>query len=229
MSQNNSEEWSCAGLFSGLGQLEAGLERAGMRVLWSCEAAAGRRAVLRWERPSVPVYQKVEAIDAARVARPRVLAGGFPCQDVSDAGQRLGIEGLRSGLWAHFARLIGEFRPEYVIVENVPGLLARGMGRVLGDLAASGFDAEWDVLPAAAFGAPHLRARIWLLAYPRGQRAKADVTVFAGRPLPDVRTRWPAEPGVPRVDDGVPPWLGEAVGDSLVSQIAEYIGRRVIG
>lgn len=99
-----------------------------------------------------------------------VLCGGFPCQDISLAGKGAGIGGARSGLWSEFARLVGELRPRYVVVENVPALLGRGVGRVLGDLAALGFDAEWDCLPASAFGAPHRRDRFWLVAYPGGEQ-----------------------------------------------------------
>jgi site-specific DNA-cytosine methylase len=95
-----------------------------------------------------------------------VLCGGFPCQDISVAGRGEGIDGARSGLWAEYARLIRELRPRYVVVENVAALLARGMERVLGDLAACGYDAEWDCIPASAVGAPHRRDRVWLVAYP---------------------------------------------------------------
>jgi DNA (cytosine-5)-methyltransferase 1 len=104
-----------------------------------------------------------------------VLAGGFPCQDLSYAGKGAGIEGARSGLWSEFARLIGDLRPRYVVVENVPALLGRGLGRVLGDLAALGFDAEWDCLPASAFGAPHRRDRLWLVAYPDSHDAGRSI------------------------------------------------------
>jgi DNA (cytosine-5)-methyltransferase 1 len=95
-----------------------------------------------------------------------VLCGGFPCQDLSYAGRGAGLDGERSGLWIEYARLIRELRPRYVIVENVSALLARGLGRVLGDLAACGYDAEWDCIPASAVGAPHRRDRVWLVAYP---------------------------------------------------------------
>jgi site-specific DNA-cytosine methylase len=101
-----------------------------------------------------------------------VLCGGFPCQDISVAGRGEGIDGARSGLWGEYARLIRELRPRYVVVENVAALLARGMERVLGDLAACGYDAEWDCIPASAVGAPHRRDRVWLVAYPRSQDAK---------------------------------------------------------
>jgi DNA (cytosine-5)-methyltransferase 1 len=97
-----------------------------------------------------------------------VLCGGFPCQDLSYAGKGAGIDGERSGLWSEYARLIRELRPRYVVVENVPALLGRGLGRVLGDLAACGYDAEWDCLPASAFGAPHRRDRVWVVAYATG-------------------------------------------------------------
>ena len=95
-----------------------------------------------------------------------VLCGGFPCQDISNAGRRAGISGSRSGLWRYMVRAIRVVRPKYAIVENVAALLGRGMGTVLGDLAESGYDAEWDCLPAAAFGAQHERERIFVVAYP---------------------------------------------------------------
>jgi DNA (cytosine-5)-methyltransferase 1 len=96
-----------------------------------------------------------------------VICGGFPCQDISVAGKGEGIAGSRSGLWKEFARIIGEIRPRYVIVENVAALLGRGLGDVLGDLAEIGFDAEWHCIPASAVSAPHRRDRIWIVAYPR--------------------------------------------------------------
>jgi DNA (cytosine-5)-methyltransferase 1 len=99
-----------------------------------------------------------------------VITGGFPCQDISNAGRRAGIDGARSGLWSEFARILCGLRPRYVLVENVAAILVRGMGRVLGDLAALGYDAEWEVLPASAAGALHIRARVFIVAYPGGVR-----------------------------------------------------------
>ena len=92
-----------------------------------------------------------------------VVSGGFPCQDVSVAGKGAGIEGERSGMWTHMARIIGEVRPRFAFVENSPALLTRGLGRVLGDLAALGYDCQWTVLGAADVGAPHQRDRFWLV------------------------------------------------------------------
>lgn len=121
--------------------------------------------------PPFPVWDDVATFDG----RPwrgavDVVSGGFPCQDISVAGKRAGIDGERSGLWSHMARIVGEVRPRFVCVENSPALTVRGLGRVLGDLAALGFDAEWGVLGAADVGAPHQRDRIWILAYAQSER-----------------------------------------------------------
>jgi len=112
-----------------------------------------------------------------------VVSGGFPCQDISAAGGGEGITGSRSGLWKEMARIVGEVRPRYVFVENSPMLTSRGLGTVLGDLAALGFDAEWGVLSAADVGAPHLRERIWVLGYSNndGQVAAEVSRIIAQR------------------------------------------------
>lgn len=152
-------------LFSGIGGIDLGLERAGWRCAWQCESDPYARAVLAKHWPDVPCYPDVRELDGTEPAID-LLCGGFPCQDLSVAGKRAGIDGERSGLWREFARVIGLLRPRFVLVENVPGLLAHGLGRVLGDLAACGYDAEWDCLRAADVGAPHLRERVFLVAYP---------------------------------------------------------------
>jgi DNA (cytosine-5)-methyltransferase 1 len=106
-----------------------------------------------------------------------VVSGGFPCQDISAAGKGAGIDGERSGLWVEMARIIREVRPRYAFVENSPMLTSRGLGTVLGDLAEMGFDAEWGVYSAGEQGAPHERARIWIVAHAdvpeRGEERKA--------------------------------------------------------
>lgn len=108
--------------------------------------------------------------DSPEKRRIDLICGGFPCQDISVAGKGAGIEGSRSGLWSEYARIIGEVRPRYVIVENVAALLGRGLERVLGDLAALGFDAEWHCIPASAVGAPHRRDRVWIVGYANAER-----------------------------------------------------------
>jgi DNA (cytosine-5)-methyltransferase 1 len=116
--------------------------------------------------PPFPIWDDVRTFDGRRWRRiVDVVAGGFPCQDVSAAGTGDGLDGERSGLWTEMARIIREVQPRRVEVENSPMLTSRGLGRVLGDLAAMGFDVEWGVLSAADAGAPHLRERIWILAH----------------------------------------------------------------
>lgn len=159
-------------LFAGIGGLDIGLERAGMRCDWQVENDKYALQVLQKHWPAVPKYRDVRYfLGSKRWRRAReawgvdLICGGFPCQDISNAGRRVGITGKRSGLWSEFARVVRLLRPKYVLVENVPALTVRGLDRVLGDLASLGFDAEWDRIPACAVGAPHLRWRIFILAY----------------------------------------------------------------
>jgi DNA (cytosine-5)-methyltransferase 1 len=149
-------------LFSGIGGLDLGLERAGMEIVWQCESDPYCRAVLRKHWPHIELFGDVRTLYAPR--RVDLICGGFPCQPVSQAGRRRAQADDR-WLWPEMARVLRDLRPRYVLVENVPGLLARGMGDVLGDLASLGFDAEWESLPVAAFGAPHLRDRVFIFGY----------------------------------------------------------------
>ena len=159
-------------LFSGIGGFSLGLERAGMRTVAFCEIDPFCRKVLAKHWPGVPIHHDITKLRGTDVGSVDVICGGFPCQDISSAGQRVGITGPRSGLWAHYARLIGELRPAFVIVENVSDLRYRGLDDVLGDLAALGYDAEWHCIPAAAVDAPHFRDRLWIVAYPNGRRLR---------------------------------------------------------
>lgn len=125
--------------------------------------------------PPFPIWDDVQTFDG----KPwrgivDVVSGGFPCTDISAAGKGAGIDGEASGMWREMARIIHEVRPRYVFVENSPMLTSRGLGRVLGDLAAMGFDARWGVLGAADVGAPHQRDRIWIVAKWRGQLPHAQ-------------------------------------------------------
>jgi len=160
-------------LFAGIGGMDLGLERAGMQCRWQVEIDDYATKVLAKHWPTVPRFRDVRDVGAGCLERVDLIAGGFPCQDISVAGKGAGIAGKRSWLWAEYARIIGELRPRFVLVENVPALRSRGLGRVLGDLASLGYDAEWDCIPAAAVGAPHLRDRIWIVAYASGSRDRA--------------------------------------------------------
>jgi|10_taG_2_1085330.scaffolds.fasta_scaffold80038_2 DNA (cytosine-5)-methyltransferase 1 len=159
-------------LFAGIGGFDLGLERAGMEVRWQVEIDPFCRKVLAKHWPDVKRYEDVREVGAHNLEPVELICGGFPCQDISNAGKRAGITGARSGLWGEYGRIIRELRPSYVIVENVSALLTRGIDVVLGDLAESGYDAEWDVLSATAVGAPHRRERVWIVAYPQGQRQR---------------------------------------------------------
>ena len=124
-------------LFAGIGGMDLGLERAGMQCKWQVEINPYAQKVLAKHWPHVDRFEDVRAVGARELAPVDLIAGGFPCQDISHAGLRAGIDGERSGLWSEFARLVRELRPRYVLVENVAALLVRGVERVLGDLAAS--------------------------------------------------------------------------------------------
>lgn len=161
-------------LFAGAGGLELGARKCGgFRTVGYVERDRYAQGVLMsrirdGRLDDGPIWDDVTTFDG----RPwrgsvDVVSGGFPCQDLSYAGKRAGIiEGKRSGLWKEYARIVGEVRPRFVLVENVPGLLADGaLGVVLGDLANLGFDAEWSVLSACFMGASHPRERVFIVAY----------------------------------------------------------------
>jgi DNA (cytosine-5)-methyltransferase 1 len=167
-------------LFAGIGGFDLGLERAGMECAWQVEIDGYARRVLERHWPDVRRWDDVRTFppDPGDDWRVDVLCGGFPCQDISLAGRQAGIDGERSGLWSEFARIIGVLRPRYVIVENVAALVKRGLSRVIGDLVSLGYDAEWDVISAQSVGAPHIRERLWIVAYANGSRCQGPERPF---------------------------------------------------
>jgi DNA (cytosine-5)-methyltransferase 1 len=232
-------------LFSGIGGLELGLERAGMTTVGQVEIDPFCRRVLAKHWPEVPRHDDVRtAVEWWRGrARPRVdvVAGGFPCQPVSLIGKRRAQDDSRWG-WPWFADVVRALRPRYVLVENVPGLLTAGLGNVLGDLASLGFDAEWSMLSACAVGAPHSRERLFILAYPTGsdveQTDEVSATVPARRTSLGTtrgdarRASWLPEPAMDRVAYGAARSVGfaelQALGNAVVPQVAEHVGRLII-
>lgn len=156
-------------LFSGVGGFDLGFERAGFKVICQVEADPKRRHWLREHFPGIPVFDDVRTFGPEvcweLYPHPDVVIGGFPCQPVSYAGRRKGEKDER-WLWPEFARIVRSIRPRYVVIENPPGITSLGLNTVLCDLADVGYDAEWQPLSAAAFGAPHLRDRILVVAYP---------------------------------------------------------------
>jgi DNA (cytosine-5)-methyltransferase 1 len=229
-------------LFSGIGGLELGLERAGLGpIVWQCEIDPFCRAVLASHWPDAVRFEDVRQLQD--VPRVDILCGGFPCQDVSDAGKRAGIrEGTRSGLWIEFARIARLVRPRYVIVENVDGLRRNGLGRVLGDLSTLGFDAEWTTLRASDLGACHQRARIFIVAHHRSERMEG-LSSESLRRFPELQRqqdergastfggRSPLHvPELCRGSDGVPRWMDrlKSLGNAVVPQCAQVIGEMIL-
>lgn len=162
---------------SGIGGLDLGLERAGMRVIWQSEVDPFCNRVLKRHWPHVENLGDLRDIDWSNVERPDILAGGFPCQPVSAAGKQKAQEDER-WLWPQVARALRELGPAYALLENVPALLTVAGGRaaqeVFGDLAYLGFDAEWFVLSASDAGAPHLRKRIFIVANSIGNKLRHE-------------------------------------------------------
>jgi len=157
-------------LFSGIGGFELGLERTGgFAPVGFCEVDPFCNELLRARWPDVPNFGDITKLSGQRALEEcggiDVICGGFPCQDISLAGRGGGLAGTRSGLWAEYARLVGEILPRYVLVENVSALRVRGLGTVLADLAAVGFSCLWDCIPASALGAHHRRDRVWIVAW----------------------------------------------------------------
>jgi len=158
-------------LFAGAGGGILGGKLIGWRTVCAVEIDPYcRKVLLARQRDGIlepfPIWDDVRTFDGNWWrGRIDVVTGGFPCQDISAAGRGAGIDGERSGLWMEMARIVGEVRPRYVLVENSPMLTIRGLGRVLGNLAALGYDARWGVISAENAGAIHKRERVWCLAY----------------------------------------------------------------
>lgn len=258
-------------LFAGIGGFDLGFERAGMVCKWQVEIDDYATQVLAKHWPNVHRWRDVRSWPQPDTARVDVICGGFPCQDISYAGRGAGLDGERSGLFFEAIRVVRELQPRIVVLENVAALLNRGLDRVLGTLAEIGFDAEWHCIPVAAFGAPHIRDRAFILGYAnsngRQERQSTSEAVGYGRSVKstgrdagevsysnsdrggswhtkngtDVWTTcqeheptrsdwWQAEPDVGRVANGVPSRVDRlrCLGNAVVPQVAEYIGRRLM-
>ena len=191
------------------------------------------------ECPELEVWDGEWGMNPYEEAHPNwkvdVICGGFPCQPISNAGKRLGDSDERC-LWPEFARVIRELRPRYAVLENVGALTVRGLRSVVGGLCSIGFDAEWTVLPASAFGAAHRRERLFIIAHAtgdglEGRNTAAGISKAPTAPLDNVRD-WPelSEPFGIRSRDGIPDYVDRirGLGNAVVPQIAEWIGRRIV-
>jgi DNA (cytosine-5)-methyltransferase 1 len=211
-----------------------GLHRAGLRVVAHCEVAPYASRVLEKRFPGTPNIGDVTKADFPDAD---VIAAGWPCQDLSNAGNRAGLAGERSGLWREVVRAIRLVRPVYVVLENVAALRNRGMGTVLGDLASLGLDAEWDCIPASHVGFPHNRDRAWIVAHAqRGERWTQSYRGALGRmgrqlqPLQGYRDWQDALRQLRGMDDGTAYRVDrvDTIRNALVPQIPEAIGRAIL-
>lgn len=255
-------------LFAGIGGFDLGFDRAGMTCKWQVEIDDYANRVLAKHWPNVRRWPDVRTWPQPDTERVDVICGGFPCQDISYAGLGAGLDGERSGLFFEAIRVVRQLRPRVVVLENVAALLTRGMDRVLGSLAQIGYDAEWNCIPAAAVGAPHIRDRVFILAYSNdsacsrfgqhsrqvlskkestrsGSRSSCSYVADASRELlnrDSIGTTearrgkladfgwWITEPNVGRMADGVPHRMDRlrGLGNAVVPQVAEWIGRRIM-
>ena len=209
-------------LFAGAGGGILGGKLLGWRTVCAVEKEEYARSVLvrrqnEGHLEPFPIWDDVCTFDG----RPwrgcvDVVSGGFPCQDISAAGKGAGIGGSRSGLWGEMARIVSEARPRFVFVENAPLLVSRGLGLVLSDLASMGYNARWGIVGADDAGAPHIRKRLWVLAYSNSERepqSKGSQRNEWGWPSDESKGCWwgtdPAdkagavESGMGRMADGV--------------------------
>lgn len=188
MESHSNDKLRVLDLFAGIGGFTLGLEKTGLyETVAFCEWDKACQKVLHTHWPNVQIFEDISDLEgqngcvkycyeksSARgglydlyiFRNVDVITGGFPCQDISNSGGKLGINGPRSGYWNEFSRLIKQIKPKGVIIENVSALRSRGLGKVLSDLNKIGYDAEWHCIPASHLGAIHKRDRIWIIAYP---------------------------------------------------------------
>lgn len=239
-----SRQLTMGSLFAGIGGFDLGFERAGFKTIWQVEIDDYCRRVLARHFPDAERHSDVRECGAHNLTRVDAICAGFPCQDVSIAKtDGIGLDGERSGLVFCALRIIGELRPSFAVLENVANLFNRGIGRVLGGLADIGYDAQWSVISAADMGAPHLRKRVWIVAYPRraglpgreqGPRvfvsAPPSFTEHGNNPFGEWGDMDAAIKRLPHINGlsvGMVRTAIKPFGNSVVPQIPEWIARRL--
>lgn len=224
-------------LFSGVGLGDYGLELAGMEIVFQVEIDPFCQKILRLRWPDVPKWIDIKEVATDELPEVDVLAGGFPCQPVSHAGKRRGVDDHR-WLWPEMLRIIQGVKPPCVIIENVPGLISMGIETVLTDLEASGYETLPPIVfPAHALGADHKRDRVWIIAYTIGEHghacgyAASKILQCRSAPpeVPRLRS-WDAQSGIPRVANVGPSQLDrlKALGNGQMVSCAQFVAERVI-
>lgn len=235
-------------LFSGVGGFELGARMSGIETVWNCEYEERKRILLKKRFPNTKQYNDVNLLSFPE--KVDIISGGFPCQNISIAnvskkniinGKALGIKGERSGLWTEYFRIINEIRPSYVIIENSPMLLVRGLEYVIGDLSKIGYILEWQCLRASQFGYNHKRERFFGIAYPIEKRCKNNTAAFVelskillqepprqnSVSMPTKRYDSNSDYESVRMDDGFSRELDKAriedMGNAVVPEIAHYL------
>lgn len=242
-------------LFTGIGGFDKAAEEVGWQNIFQVEIDPYCQRVLKKHYPNVQRFTDIREFNAKPFRGAiDVLSGGFPCQDISyakswttdGANQENGIHGTRSGLWFEYLRIIDESRPKWVVPENVAALTNQGLDIVLQTLADIGYNAEWAIIPASYVGAPHLRKRVWIVAYPVGIGRHQESIIFSEIFKQKVRQTSQWEPSrticeangkktLPEsfgIYDGLPRKLHDAermkaLGNSIVWQVAYEIFKEI--
>jgi DNA (cytosine-5)-methyltransferase 1 len=230
------EQLTVGSLFSGIGGLDLGLERAGMRVIWQSEIDDYASRVLKKHWPKVPNYGDIKTINWADVPPTDVICGGYPCQPFSLASNVRKGEQDERHLWPWVRDAISNLRPRYVILENVQGHLSLGGTTVIGEITSLGYCVEWRIIPATAVGALHRRNRLFIVAYPSSAGRLGRRGAFESdneeikRHVSRGADYWANEPRVGRMAYGVPRRMDrlKGLGNAVVPQVAELVGRLVI-
>lgn len=226
-------------LFSGIGGIDLGLERAEWNCVWQSEIKPLAVSVLERHWPHVPNLGDITTIDWSTVVRPRLIAGGFPCQDLSHAhtssvnGARAGLDGPQSSHWRYFAQAVESLEPEWVIVENVDTWRS-WVPAVRADLSRLGYASLPLELSAGSFGAPHRRPRHFVVAHAHSDSQPllaihAEVAQLRPIPRSDSRYWWQPPSRTVLLDDGVSERMGlnDLYGNAVVPQVAEWLGAQI--
>jgi len=219
--------------FSGIGGFSLGLQNAGMKIKSFCEVDEYPRKVLKKHWPLLPIHPDIRELSGKDLTG-NIYCGGFPCQDISISGEGRGLKGARSGLWYEYKRLIEEGEPDGVFIENVANLRSKGLGQVLYDLWEIGYNAEWNIISAGELGFPHLRERVWIVAYPNStQLERGCISRRIQEKISNLSNtrRGKDKPGVERTLDGISSQMDrlKGLGNAVVPLIPQIIGESFMG